>query len=688
MPPIQSLEDFRPDVISPVYSDDGRIIGDFALQRRTVVSYEDIPPYLKLAIIAVEDAQFFNHNGINYFSIVRAVTKDLLRWSFPLGKGASTITQQLSRMLLDRYEKTWDRKIKEFLTARKIEQRYSKQQILTLYANLHHMGPGIYGVASAADYYFGKELKDLTLEESAMIAGLQANATRYSPRRNPSTALARRNLAIDRMAAENMISRKLAEETKLKPIVLAPARRSDSAIAPYFVEWVRQSLATRYSTDEIFRAGMQINTTLNIEMQQAANRALQENLRNYDKQRGWRGAIGAVPEEYADDLGAYQHPGWRSAPNPGEIVVGLVEKVGAAEASIRIGNYRGTIGSKEIAWTNATSPARLFKAGDLAYFRVVSLDHDLQTCGLLLEQIPEVDGAIIILDNSTGAIKAMVGGYDFRTSEFNRATQAMRQIGSTIKPILYTAALEHGLNADSTLLDEPFEHLDALGRKWEPQNYDRTFKGKISLRQALAESRNIPAVRTADLIGIDNLVIMARRFGLSGRLDPFLPLALGTNDATPIEVASAFSAFPNLGIRAEPYFIRSVTNHDNVTLEKHEPRTHQVLSPEIAAQMLDLLQNTIQGEGGTGRSARSLNRPIGGKTGTTNDFTDAWFAGFTPSLTAVVWVGFNEKKTMGPRQSGGVVALPIWIDCMREILNDQPVEQFASQRFFHIQQGD
>jgi penicillin-binding protein 1A len=682
LPPIQSLEDYRPDVITDVYSDDDRIIGNFASERRIVVSYEEIPPYLQLAILAVEDAQFFNHSGINYFSIVRAVVKDTVRLSFPIGKGASTITQQLARMLLDRYEKTWDRKIKEFLVARKIEQRYSKQQILTLYANLHHMGPGIFGVASAADYYFGKKLEDLTLEECAMIAGLQANATLYSPRRNPKSALARRNLAIDRMAAENMISRKLAEETKRAPIVLAPLKRNDSNLAPYFVEWVRQSLARRYSTDEIFRTGMQVRTTLNIEMQQAAGKALHEGLHAYDKRRGWRGPSGAVPEEYANNFSSYHHPSWRIPPGPGEIVVGLVEKVGASEASIRIGNYSGTVGTKEIAWTNATSPTRLFKAGDLAYFRIVSIDEDQGSCVLLLEQRPEIEGAVVILDNSTGAIKAMVGGYDFSSSEFNRATQAMRQLGSTIKPILYSAALERGLHPGSTILDEPFLHIDALGRKWEPQNYDKEFKGEISLLQALTESRNIPAVRVAELIGIDNLVIMARRFGFSGKLDPYLPLALGANDATPLELASAFTVFPNLGTQARPYFIRSVENYDHVTLEQHEPHIQQVLSPDIAAQMLELLQNTVQGEGGTARAARSLNRPIGGKTGTTNSFTDAWFVGFTPSVTTVVWVGFNEKKTLGSRQSGGVVALPIWIDCMQEILKKQPVEQFASQQLF------
>ena len=675
LPPIHSLEDYRPDVITTIYSDNDKSIGEFAIERRIIVSYGEIPQNLRNAIIAVEDSRFYDHSGVNYHAIARAVVKDLIRRSYPIGKGASTITMQLSRMLLESYEKTWDRKAREIWVARKIESQYSKQQIFTLYANLHIMGPGIYGVAAAADYYFGKTLGELNLEECALIAGLPSSPGRYSPRTNPTAARSRRNIVIDRMAAENMISFAEAAAAKQRPIILKPVSRDERSIAPHFVELVRRSLATRYSTDEIWRKGMRVHTTLNISMQKAARRALQEGLRDFDKKLGWRGPIDNIAKSSLENLAAYSHPGWRAAIQTGDIVVGLVEEVSAKEAVVRIGEWRGRIGAKEIAWTKATAPSKILKPGDLAWFRVVSLDNVSRSALLLLEQRPRVEGAIVILENSTGEIKAMSGGYDFASSEFNRATQAMRQVGSTFKPILYSAAFENGLKSSSTIIDEPVSYTDALGRKWSPSNYDQRFKGEITVRQALAESRNVPAVKIADLLGIQNVIVMARRFGLSGRLEPYLPLALGACEATPLEMASAFTVFPNLGFAAKPYFLRMVENYDRIMKEEHFPEIRQVLEPDKAAEMLDLLRNVV--ENGTAAAAKSLGRPLGGKTGTTNNFTDAWYIGFTPSLTAAVWIGYDEKKTLGNRQSGGVVALPIWIDCMKEILSDTPVEDFS-----------
>jgi penicillin-binding protein 1A len=678
LPPIQNLEDYQPDVITDVYSNDNQVIGELFLQRRIIVSYDEIPTYMRLALLAAEDRQFYEHSGINYFSIIRAIFKDVIRLRFPPGRGASTITQQLARMLIDRYEVTLDRKIKEVLIAWKIEKLYSKQQILTLYCNLHGMGHGIYGVAAAADSYFGKQLNDLSLEECALIAGLPRSPARYSPRTHPEAALARRNLVIDGMAAEHMISRKLADEAKKRPVVLKYRARGDTGFAPHFLEWVRRYLANRYSTDEIWRKGLQVYTTLDVQMQKAAHNALNNGLRNYDKNRGWRGPIENILAKSSDSLAEYAHPSWRYAFRPGDIVVGLVEGIGEKEAAIRVGKYRGTIGPKGIAWTRTGSPEEILKPGDLAYFKIVSLDDVKETLTVTLEQRPEVEGAVIILDNRTGETKAMVGGYDFEESEFNRATQAMRQVGSTFKPFVYATAFEKGMVPDSTVLDAPISFTDGLGRSWKPSNYDGQFEGQISLRQALIESRNIPAIRVASLVGIKNVVHMARRFGLNGRLDPYLPLALGACEATPMEMASAFTVFPNLGIRAEPYFVREVEDYDREVKEKRIPQIHSVLKPEIAAVMLDLLQNVVQNENGTAHRAKSIGRPLGGKTGTTDNFTDAWFIGFTPSITAAVWVGYDDNRTLGNRQSGSVVALPIWIECMQEILRDQPIEQFAS----------
>jgi penicillin-binding protein 1A len=674
LPKIQKLEDYRPDVITDVYSDDNKVIGQFAVEKRIVVTYDEIPPFLQLALLAAEDDQFYSHSGINYFSNIRAVYKDIIRMR--KSEGASTITQQLARMLLNSYEKTFDRKIKELLIAWKIEKQYSKQQILTLYCNQHNMGRGIYGVAAAAEDYFGKQLKDLTLGECAMIGGLPRNPTKYSPRLNPGSALKRRNWVLDRMVSEHMIPKNLAEEAKEKPLSVKQASHNDTEVAPYFIEWVRESLADRYSSEEIWRRGLQVYTTLNLQMQNAARNALRQGLQNFDKQSGWRGPISNVLKSETNDLDAYSHPRWRIPMRPDDIVVGLVEQTGASDALVKLGRYRARLSSRGIGWTKAKTPGAILKTGDLAYFKITSLDDASSSATVMLEQRPAVQGAIIILQNSTGEIKAMVGGYDFETSEFNRATQALRQVGSTFKPIVYSTAVENGMTPDSVVLDAPLSFTDNLGRAWKPGNYDGKFKGPITMRQALTESRNIPTIRVANLIGIKNVVVMARRFGLTGPLQPYLPTALGACEATPLEMASAFTVFPNLGVQAKPYFIRRVEDYDHVKKEESAPQVQSVLKPEIAEKMLGMLQNVVQS--GTAAAAKSLGRPLGGKTGTTDNFTDAWFIGFTPSITTAVWVGHDEKKTLGNKKSGAIVALPIWMETMKEILKDKPIEQFPS----------
>jgi penicillin-binding protein 1A len=671
LPEIQALEDYRPDVITDIYSDDSKVIGEFAVERRIIVTHEEIPANLQNAILAAEDDQFFHHSGINYFAIVRAAYKDLI--SMRRAEGASTITQQLARLLLLTPEKLWDRKIKEVLLAWEIESRYSKRQILTLYCNQHYMGHGAYGVAAAADAYFGKPLKDLTLEECALLAGLPRNPGLYSPRLHPQAAKARRNYILDRMVTVRMISPKVAAEAKARPLILKPRTR-DAGVAPHFVEWVRQSLADRYSTEVIWRKGLRVYTTLNIEMQEAANKAIREGLRDYDKKHGWRGPISNILKLPSASLQTYAHADWRNLVRPGDIVVGLVENAAAPSVTVRIGKYRATVGPKEIAWTKAKSAAAILKPGDLAHFQIATLDETQNTATVLLEQSPEAQGALVTIHNATGEIKTMVGGYNFESSEFNRVTQAMRQVGSTFKPFLYSAALERGLQPDSMILDDPISFTDALGRVWSPVNYDGRFKGEITLRQALMESRNVPAIKVGSLIGIKNVLIMARRFGLSGPMEAYLPLSIGACEATPLEMAAAFTTFPNLGKQPEPYFIRKIEDYDHVKKEETVPRLQKVLDPEIAQQMLGLLQDVVRG--GTATAARSLQRPVGGKTGTTNDFTDAWFVGFTPTFTTAVWVGFDAKKSLGNKEAGSTVALPIWINYMQAILKDKPVDKF------------
>ena len=411
-------------------------------------------------------------------------------------------------------------------------------------------------------------------------------------------------------------------------------------------------------------------------MQEAANKALRDGLRVYDKKHGWRGPIDNILNESSADLQTYSHAEWRNVIRPGDLVPALVLTVAKSEATLRIGKYSASLGPKEIAWTKAKSPAAILKPGDLVTVQIAGLEAGKKTASVLLDQIPAVQGALITIQNSTGEIKAMVGGYEFESSEFNRATQALRQAGSTFKPFVYSAALESGMTPDSSIIDAPISFTDALGRVWSPANYDLKFKGPITLRQALTESRNVPTIKIASLIGIKNVLVMARRFGLTAPMEPYLPMAIGACEATPLEMASAFTVFPNLGLQPKPYFIRRIDDYDRVKKEETLPQIRKVLEPEISEQMLGLLQNVVQN--GTATAAKSLGRPLGGKTGTTNDFTDAWFVGFTPSLTTAVWVGFDTKKTLGNKEAGAVVALPIWIQYLGEILKDKPVEQFAT----------
>ncbi|MBM3791922.1 MAG: PBP1A family penicillin-binding protein, partial [Acidobacteria bacterium] len=592
----------------------------------------------------------------------------------------STITQQLARMLMGNFEKTPDRKIKELLIAWKIESRYSKRQIFTLYCNQHYFGHGAYGVAAAAETYFGKRLQDLTLGECAMIAGLPRSPRRYSPILHPEVAASRRNFVLDRMVHEAMIPPNAAAQAKTEKLEIQRQSRGND-LAPYFVEWVRQELADRYTTDEIWRKGLRVYTTLNVDMQKAANRAVRDGLRNYDKRHGWRGPVDNILKDPYAGLDSYAHPSWRSRLHVGETVIGLVTHVDNRQVSVRIGRYRAKPETREIAWTRARTPDQILKRGDLAHFEILSLDETEGTASVRLDQVPEVQCALIAVQNSTGEIKAMVGGYDFALSQFNRATQAMRQVGSTFKPFVYAAALEQGLEPESDVVDAPVSYTDGLGRLYQPTNYDGQFKGRIHPRQAMAESRNVPTVKTASQIGVNNVLVMARRFGLTGPMEPYLPLALGAAEATPLEMASAFSVFPNLGPQAQNHFIRKIEDYDRAVLEEHSPQTREVLKPDVAQKMLSMLIDVVESPSGTGRAAKSLGLPLGGKTGTTNDFTDAWFVGFTPSLTVAVWVGHDSRRSLGNKEAGAVVALPIWMDFQRAISEGKPAESFPTFEF-------
>ncbi len=670
LPQVNSLEDRHPSLITEVRADDGQVIGSFALERRIIITWDEIPQVVKDAITSVEDQNFFTHWGIDFYGIARAGLKDIMagRWV----EGGSTLTQQLSKNLFLTPERTVRRKIQEAMLAVQIERFYRKQEILTMYCNLHFMGHGQYGFEAASEFYFGKKLKDVNIEEAAMLAAIPRSPPNYSPILHPDRALARRNYAIDRMVAEKKITVAQGEEAKSHPIRLAEEKRHDE-LAPYFVEELRRYLEKKYGTFAVHEGGLKVYSTLNVAMQKAANAAVRAGMREYDKRHGWRGVERNLLSEGIEDIASYELKDWKAPIGTNDIVPGIVLELNKnGNATVKIGRYTAQVAPQDIAWTKAKAASEILKAGDVGLFQIRSMNAAESKVEVTLEQKPKVQGAFMAIQPQTGEIKAMVGGYDFDESKFNRSTQALRQTGSSFKPFVYTAAVDSdGLRPDDTILDAP-----ASFGGYSPSNYDGKYEGVINIRRALGDSRNVPAVKTLAKLGVHNLIPYVRRFGITSKIDPVLPIALGAADVTLIEMVSAYSTFPNDGVRVVPQMIRRVMDYEGNVLEDNTlPELRDVIPAETARIMVDLMQEPIRQ--GTATKAQELKRPVAGKTGTTNDFTDAWFIGYTPSLVAGAWIGFDEKVTLGDKETGGKAALPIWMDFIREVYKDKPPEPFG-----------
>ncbi len=666
LPQVESLEAYRPNVVTEVYGDNGQVIGSFALERRLIIEHTQIPPILKDAIVSVEDQNFYRHWGLDFYGISRAALKNILAGR--VVEGGSTITQQLAENLFLSPQRKWALKLQEALFSIQIERRYTKDEILTLYSNQIYLGHGMYGFAAASDFYFGKNIQDLTLEEAATLAALPRAPTLYSPLANPERGLMRRNYVIDRMVAEGKVPVDEGEQAKQRPIRLNAEQVPDQ-LGRYFVEDLRQYLEKTYGTYAVHERGLRVYSTLNVRMQRAAEDSLRRGLRDYDKRHGWRGITTNLIENGFDDIESHSLEAWKRPLRDGDIVPGIILDASSTLATVRVGEYRDDVTGADISWTGRQSPDAILARGDVAEFLVHSIDPAEKTIELSLEQLPRVQGAVVVIETRTGEVKAMVGGYDFEQSKFNRATQALRQTGSAFKPLLYTAALEYGMGPEHLIDDDP---VDFDG--YRPKNYDGEYVGPISLRRALAESRNVPAVRVLDEIGFDRLIPIVARFGIRSLIEPYLPIALGATDMKLLELTSAYSTFPNDGVRVEPRLINRVSDYDDDILEENFPEPHDVITSDVAATMVDLLREVVTS--GTALRAQSLGRPAAGKTGTTNDFTDAWFIGFTPSLTAGVWLGFDEKISLGTGETGGRAALPIWLSFMEQVYKDTPVEAF------------
>jgi penicillin-binding protein 1A len=671
LPQIHALEDFQPDIVTELYADDGQIVGSFALQRRILLTYEQIPPILKDAILTTEDQHFEQHWGVDFTRVAGAAWRNLVEHR--VAEGASTLTMQLAGTLfLDRSDRSMRRKIQETLLAIQIERHYSKQQIFTMYCNQIYLSHGNYGFEAASEYYFGKPVGKLTLPEAALLAGLIRGPS-YSPILHAQRALARRNVVLDRMATVGKITSAQAKTAMALPIGLH-VEAPRNTLAPYYVEEIRKYLESTYGTDAVHERGLRVYTTLNVAMQRAANQAVRDGLHAYDRRHGWRGKLENILVEHHDTLESYEDDDWHWPINKGDYVTGLVTAVDAKAATLKIGQYHALLMQPDIAWTRDKSPADLLKVGDLAEVSIKEINGNV--AHVQLEQNVGPQAAIVAIDNPTGEIKAMVGGYSFEESKFNRVTQAQRQVGSSFKIYVYSAAMEQGYTPFDTILDAPFTTMSG-GQAYSPHNYDEKFEGVITLRRALEGSRNVPAVKLAEKIGMNSVIDMARRFGITSPLPPYLPITLGAADLNLLEHTSAFTVFPDDGIRIDPHMIRRVTTYDGALLEQAHPAVHDVIEPDVARTMTAMLEDVVKF--GTGMPARALGRPAGGKTGTTNNFTDAWFIGFTPQLTAGVWMGYDDKQvSLGKPETGAIAALPIWLEFMQGALDGKPIENFQN----------
>jgi penicillin-binding protein 1A len=678
LPQIQQLMDYRPDVMTELYADDGTLIGSFALERRVIVNYDQIPPVLRNAILSVEDRHFESHWGIDVIRVVRAAITDVMEWR--RAQGASTLTMQLSRRLFLTPEKSWKRKIQEAILTIQIERHLTKPQIFTLYCNIIPLGHGNFGFAAAAQFFFGKRLEQLTLPEAALLAGLPRTPTGYSPLLYPERARLRRNQVLAAMRENGKITEAEYRQARSAPLSLNIQRWSNN-IAPYFVEDVRLFLEKKYGAETVHEKGLRVYTTLNVKMQRYAEQALQNGLRVYDKRHGWRGPEANIlknpptnPNGLLATLDTYTHADWRGPLAAGALVHGLVMDVKPDHALVRVGELTARVAPADFAWTGKKLPSEIFAPGDVDLFEVKEVKG--QTLHLTLDQRPQVQGAVVVISNPSGAIRAMVGGYDFEESKFNRARQAERQSGSSFKVYVYAQALLDGASPFDTIVDAPISYPSSSG-PWSPHNYDNKYEGTITLLHALAESRNIPAVRLLASVGVDKVIKLCRKFGITSRLVPNLPLALGASDLTLLEHTSAFTTFPDDGVHIAPRMIERVTNYDGRVIDDFAPEVTDVLPAPVARLETSMLREVFMSGTATRAKALAQKYALAGKTGTTNDFVDAWFIGFSPQITCGVWVGFDDHRSLGPKEEGAKAALPIWMAFMEQALKDQPVEDFA-----------
>ncbi len=684
---VSALATYRPPQVTKIYADDGEtVLAEFALEKRIPIKEKDIPQNVEDALIAIEDFRYYNHIGIDPYRIAGAVFKNMTTGRT---EGASTITQQLAKNLFLSKEQTYTRKVSEWMMALEIERLYTKRQILEMYMNYVFLGAGSYGFEAGARTYFGKSLNELNLEEAALLAAIP-KSPEYSPTRNREKAKERRNIVLDQMAKyfPERYSQAEVDAAKAKEIKLADTAYYQSLPKStpwdYPVEEIRKYLEDKYTT-RVAQGGLEVYTTINVEAQKIATKAIREGLRRYDKSKAWRSDYENIlvdennepltdEKEIKRKLESYKHADWYGDQHEeGEFIKGLIMSVNPTTdtAKVRFGNYTATVTSKEMG-RSGKKPSAELKQGYLAEFEIKKVDNENKTVEVELTQSPEVQAAIVSLNAKTGEIVAMVGGYDYHSSKFNNATQGLRQTGSCYKPFIYTAAVEWGMTPEMTVSGAPIKRGG-----WQPHNYDgSTSHGNVPMSVALAKSYNLAAVHLLEQVGVQTGAQMVRRFGITNPMAPSLPSALGASEASLLEMVSAYSVFPNKGVRVQPHLIRKVLDRDGKVLEEWDDKTYKVTSEYVALTMVDMMRGVTSG-GGTAGGASAAGHQLAGKTGTVNDHTDVWFIGYTPTYVTGVWMGNPKRKeNLGRGMTGGGGALPYFNEFMNAYMKDKPKDKF------------
>jgi penicillin-binding protein 1A len=686
IPSLEELKQYRPAEGTKIYADDDVLVGELKVEKGVFVPINKIPVQMVNAVIAVEDSRFWKHKGIDYIAIGRALLKDIV--SIGLKEGGSTITQQLAKVTFLTSEKTLTRKLREAALAIKIETSFNKGEILELYLNKIYFGHGAYGVEMASRIYFGKSIQDITLSEAALLAGLIKAPATYSPYNDLTKAKERQQLVLARMEEEGYIKQSEKENALKRPIFLSSARAGMEA-NNYFIEYIRKYLEDKYGEESVYHGGLRVYTTLDRNAQASAAKALRQGLRELDKRKGWRG-----PLEHRKDIDVKSELKSRELINPvimnqGDLSSGLVLTVTEKEALIKTRGVVGRLSIGDARWASkvidpTTSKCRflkdftltqILKPGDVIKVGVKSIkDRNIQ---LSLEQEPEVEGAVVAIEPNTGYIRVIIGGYDFVKSEYNRALYAKRQPGSAFKPIIYASAIDHGFTPASIIMDEPVAYPDGAEGEWKPENYDHKFYGPTRLREALAYSRNVVTIKLVEKIGVNNVIDFARTLGFQGEMPRDLTISLGSMSVTPLELALCFTVFASDGMKVKPVAIKYITDSKGRVLESNEPEAEEVISQQTAFLITSMMEDVVRY--GTGWKAKALGRPVAGKTGTTNDYRDAWFVGYTKDLVATVWVGFDDMRPLGPLETGARAAAPIWVAFMKNAVKGDPQEFYPPE---------